>query len=91
MAKDGKTILDVRLEGETLWLKLNQLDRLFEWDNSVISHILEYNEKQLREQEQKLADLRCTVGLLEQTLAHQAIGLDEAKGLLQSSPIMPMR
>ena len=41
------------------------------------------NEKRLREQEQKLADLRRTVGLLEQTLIHKAIGLDEAKGLLQ--------
>ena len=41
------------------------------------------NEKRLKEQEQKLADLRRTVSLLEQTLAHQAIGLDEAKGLLQ--------
>lgn len=41
------------------------------------------NEKRLLEQEQKLADLRSTVGLLEQTLAHQAIGLDEAKGLLK--------
>jgi prophage maintenance system killer protein len=40
------------------------------------------NEMRLREQEQKLADLRRTVGLLEKTLAHQAIGLDEAKGLL---------
>ena len=41
------------------------------------------NEKRLQEQEQKLEDLRRTVGLLEQTLVHQAIGLDEAKGLLQ--------
>jgi prophage maintenance system killer protein len=41
------------------------------------------NERRLKEQEKKLADLRRTVGLLEQTLAHQAIGLDEAKGLLQ--------
>jgi prophage maintenance system killer protein len=41
------------------------------------------NEKRLQDQEQKLADLRRTVGLLEQTLVHQAIGLDEAKGLLQ--------
>ena len=41
------------------------------------------NEKRLQEQEQKLDDLRCTVGLLEKTLVHQAIGLDEAKGLLQ--------
>ena len=41
------------------------------------------NEKRLQEQEQKLADLRRTVGLLEQTITHQAIGLDEAKGLLQ--------
>ena len=41
------------------------------------------NEKRLKEQEQKLDDLRRTVGLLEQTLVHQAIGLDEATGLLQ--------
>ena len=41
------------------------------------------NEKRLQEQEQKLIDLRRTVGLLEQTLVYQAIGLDEAKGLLQ--------
>ena len=41
------------------------------------------NETRLREQEQKLADLRRTVGLLEKTVAHQAISLDEAKGLLQ--------
>ncbi len=40
------------------------------------------NEKRLQEQEQKMADLRRTVGLLEKTLAHQVIGLDEAKGLL---------
>ena len=41
------------------------------------------NEKRLREQERKLVDLRHTVRLLEQTLAHQTIGLGEAKGLLQ--------
>jgi prophage maintenance system killer protein len=41
------------------------------------------NEKRLQEQTQKLEDLRRTVGLLEQTLSHQAIGLDEARGLLQ--------
>ena len=149
---DGKAALDVRLEGETLWLNLNQIAGLFERDKSVISRHLgnvfksaelernsvvaffattaadgktynvEYfnldaiisvgyrvnskrgtqfriwatnvlrehlvrgftlNEKRLREQEQKLADLRRTVGLLEQTLAHQAIGLDEARGLLK--------
>ena len=40
------------------------------------------NEKRLQEQDQKLADLRRTVGLLEKTMARQAIGLDEAKGLL---------
>ncbi|MFO7646088.1 MAG: virulence protein RhuM/Fic/DOC family protein [Desulfosarcina sp.] len=41
------------------------------------------NEKRLQEQAQKLEDLRRTVGLLEKILTHQAIGLDEAKGLLQ--------
>ena len=153
-SQDGKAALDVRLEGETLWLSLSQIAGLFERDKSVISRHLnnvyktgeldrgatvaffatvqneggrqverqiEYfnldaiisvgyrvnskrgtqfriwatnvlrehlvrgftlNEKRLQEQEQKLADLRRTVGLLEKTLAHQAIGLDEAKGLL---------
>jgi hypothetical protein len=41
------------------------------------------NEKRLREQEPKLSDLHRTVGPLEKTLARQAIGLDETKGLLQ--------
>ena len=41
------------------------------------------NEQRLLEQNRKLADLRRTVGLLEQTLVNQAIGLDEAKGLLR--------
>ena len=37
---DGKAALDVRLEGETLWLNLNQLAGLFERDKSVISRHL---------------------------------------------------
>jgi len=41
------------------------------------------NEQRLREQDRKLTDLRRTVGLLEQTLVNQAVGLDEAKGLLR--------
>jgi len=41
------------------------------------------NEQRLHAQEQKLVDLRRTVSLLEKTLVHQAVGLDEAKGLLQ--------
>jgi prophage maintenance system killer protein len=41
------------------------------------------NEKRLQLQDQKLADLRRTISLLEQTLVSKAIGLDEAKGLLQ--------
>jgi len=57
------------------------------WATNVLrEHLIRgftLNEKRLREQEKKLADLRRTVGLLEQTLANQAIGLDEAKGLLQ--------
>lgn len=39
-APDGKAALDVRLEGETLWLSLNQLAKLFERDKSVISRHL---------------------------------------------------
>lgn len=41
------------------------------------------NEQRLREQETKLADLRRMVSLLEKTLVNQAVGLDEAKGLLR--------
>ena len=41
------------------------------------------NEQRLREQDRKLADLRRAVDLLEKTLASQAVGLDEAKGLLR--------
>ncbi|MDY0043012.1 MAG: hypothetical protein RBS57_22085, partial [Desulforhabdus sp.] len=37
---DGKSALDVRLEGETLWLNLNQMAGLFERDKSVISRHL---------------------------------------------------
>ena len=37
---DGKATLDVRLEGETLWLNLNQMAGLFERDKSVISRHL---------------------------------------------------
>ena len=38
---DGKATLDVRLEGETLWLNPNQMAGLFERDKSVISRHLE--------------------------------------------------
>ena len=39
-SQDGKAALDVRLEGETLWLSLNQIAGLFERDKSVISRHL---------------------------------------------------
>jgi len=58
-----------------------------QWATRVLrEHLLRgftLNEKRLREKDQKLADLRNTVRLLEQTIANQAVGLDEAKGLLQ--------
>jgi len=57
------------------------------WANGVLKDYLTrgyaLNEKRLQEQNQKLSDLRSTVTLLEQTLAHQAVGEDEAKGLLK--------
>ncbi|HSH70152.1 MAG TPA: virulence protein RhuM/Fic/DOC family protein [Deferrisomatales bacterium] len=46
-------------------------------------HGFTVNEQRLREQAEKLTDLRSAVALLEKTLAHQPVGLDEAKGLLQ--------
>ena len=36
-AEDGKLKIDVRFEGETVWLSLNQLASLFQRDKSVIS------------------------------------------------------
>jgi len=36
-AKDGKTRLQVRFQGETVWLPLNQMAELFQRDKSVIS------------------------------------------------------
>jgi prophage maintenance system killer protein len=53
--------------------------------NTLRDHIVRgytVNEQRLHEQTAKLADLRRTVALLEKTLAHQVIGFDEAKGLL---------
>ncbi len=35
--EDGKTKVEVRMEGETVWLSLNQLAELFQRDKSVIS------------------------------------------------------
>ena len=35
--EDGRTRLEVRLKGETVWLSLNQLAELFQRDKSVIS------------------------------------------------------
>jgi len=35
--EDGRTRLQVRLEGETVWLSLNQMVDLFQRDKSVIS------------------------------------------------------
>ena len=37
LTEDGRTRLQVRLEGETVWLSLNQMADLFQRDNSVIS------------------------------------------------------
>jgi prophage maintenance system killer protein len=68
-------------------VKSNRGTQFRQWATRVLrEHLVRgytLNEKRLKEQEEKLADLRHTVGLLEQTLAHQAIGVDEAKGLLR--------
>ena len=37
LTEDGRTRLQVRLEGETVWLSLNQMVDLFQRDKSVIS------------------------------------------------------
>jgi hypothetical protein len=39
-SSDGTTQIDVKFEGETFWLNLNQISKLFEKDKSVISRHL---------------------------------------------------
>jgi hypothetical protein len=48
----GSVSLEVKLEGETVWLSLNQMADLFERDKSVISRHLR-NIYKTRELEQK--------------------------------------
>jgi len=61
--------------------------RFRQWANRVLKEYLtrgySLNEKLLQEQNRCLSDLRDTVALIEQTLAHQVVGEDEAKGLLK--------
>ncbi|MBI5432000.1 MAG: virulence RhuM family protein [Planctomycetes bacterium] len=40
VAKGGRVRMDVRLDGETVWLSLDQIARLFERDKSVVSRHL---------------------------------------------------
>src|SRR6266704_2925159 len=49
--EDGKTRLEVRLQGETVWLSLNQIAELFQRDKSVVSrHIRNiFDEGELQE------------------------------------------
>jgi hypothetical protein len=35
--KDGRTRVEVRMQGETVWLSLNQMAELFQRDKSVVS------------------------------------------------------
>ena len=50
-ANNGKTRVEVRFEGETIWLSLNQISELFDRDKSVISkHISNiFEEEELEE------------------------------------------
>lgn len=147
-AADGKAMLEVKLDQETVWLTQEQMSLLFGRERSVITkhlgnifregeldkesnvqnmhiahsdkpvafynldvvisvgyrvksqqgtrfriwatqvlkdHLIKgytLNQQRLQEQTEKLSDLRKTVTLLEQTIARQEIGLEEAKGLL---------
>lgn len=153
-AADGKAMLEVKLDQETVWLTQKQMATLFDKDSDTIGlhirniykdkelhqdatteessvvqnegkrnvvrkvrfynldviisvgyrvksqqgiqfrqwatktlrdHLVKgytLNQQRLQEQAEKLSDLRRTVTLLEQTIARQEIGLEEAKGLL---------
>jgi hypothetical protein len=47
--EDGKQRVEVRLQGETVWLSLNQMSELFQRDKSVISRHINniFNEGEL--------------------------------------------
>jgi hypothetical protein len=49
-SEDGSTRIEVRFEGETVWLSLNQMAELFQRDKSVVSrHIANlFEEGELR-------------------------------------------
>lgn len=145
---DGKAMLEVKLDQETVWLTQEQMSLLFGRERSVITkhigsifregeldkesnvqnmhiahsdkpisfynldviisvgyrvksqqgtrfrqwatktlrdHLVKgytLNQQRLQEQTEKLSDLRKTITLLEQAIARQEIGLEEAKGLL---------
>ena len=59
-APDGRTRLEVRMEGETVWLSLNQMAELFQRDKSVISkHIKNiFDEGELDVRRQLLQNLQ---------------------------------
>jgi len=67
-------------------VKSQQGTRFRIWATQVLKdHLVKgytINQQRLQEQTEKLDDLRRTVTLLEQTIARQEIGLEEAKGLL---------
>ena len=67
-------------------VKSQQGTRFRIWATQILKdHLVKgytLNQQRLQEQTEKLSDLRKTVTLLEQTIARQEIGLDEAKGLL---------
>ena len=60
-APDGRTKLEVRMQGETVWLSLNQMAELFQRDKSVISrHIKNLFEEGELEQDRVVADFAIT-------------------------------
>jgi len=67
-------------------VKSQQGTRFRIWATQILKdHLVKgytINQQRLQEQNEKLDDLRKTVTLLEQTIARQEIGLEEAKGLL---------
>lgn len=53
--KDGKTIIETRLENETVWLRIDQMAELFQKSRSTVNeHIIHIYEEQELEQEHTL-------------------------------------
>jgi len=91
-ASDGKTYETMHYNLDVIIsvgyrVKSKQGTKFRIWATNLLKqHLIEgytINEKKLKEQNQKLMDLKSTIKILERTVENQKIELDDAKGLLK--------